>query len=94
METAFGLDGDTRFLCCCGALFAIYVFMLFLMKGVRSISAQAVVFVSGGIFMISQLICPVMLSTDVFAYAFYGRLLSLYGSNAYATNLHVSRTVL
>src|SRR5208282_2505516 len=39
---------------------------------------------AGAVCLLSLLVAPIMLSTDVFAYAFYGRVVSVYGSSAYA----------
>jgi|GEM_PF-1602557 len=84
------MGSNLRFLACCALLFVIYGYVLHRVKESRSLKVQAVIFGTGAVFMLSELLSPVMLSTDVFAYAFYGRVLSVYDSNAYATDLHLS----
>lgn len=84
------IEDGTPFLCVCVALFAIYAVMLRVVKGCKAASVQGIAFGSGALFLFTQLLSPVMLSTDMFAYAFYGRVLSLHGANAYATDLRVS----
>jgi len=75
-----------RFLACCAALFALYGFLLHLVKGRQPFLLQLLVFASGAAFLLSFLIAPVLLSTDVFSYALYGRIFSAYGSNPYLAN--------
>ena len=72
------------FLASVAALFGLYAAVFKLVKGNRSLRLQAVLFASGAIFLGAFLFSPVMLSTDVFAYAFYGRILSVYHSDAYS----------
>lgn len=79
-------QGNLWFFLCCAALVAIYACMLRLAKGCRSLFAQSLLFGAGAVCILSLLFAPVMLSTDTFAYAFYGRVLSMHGSNPYAQN--------
>ena len=74
------------FLVICAGLFAIYGWILRRVRGggCQSFAVQALVFSFGAVFLGTFLFAPVMLSTDVFAYAFYGRLVSVYGSDAYS----------
>ena len=67
-------------------LFAVYAGMVHLMKGAQSATVRALVFGGGAVFLTAFLIAPVMLSTDVYAYGFYGRLLSVYGADAYGVD--------
>ena len=71
-------------------LFGAYAFMVRLMKGEQSFAVRAIVFGGGVIFLASFLVSPVMLSTDTYAYGYYGRLVSHYGKDAYAANPGVS----
>ena len=68
----------------CALLFAVYACVLWLLRGRQSAKTEAVVFWTGAVFLASFFFSPVMLSTDVFAYAFYGRLVSVYGADAYS----------
>jgi len=68
------------------ALFAIYAFMVRLMKGAQSATVHALVFGGGVIFLATLVLSPVLLSTDVYAYGFYGRLVSMYGADAYSVD--------
>ena len=72
------------YLAACILLFALYGAVLVLVKNNRSPRVQTVLFVGGALFLGTFLFSPVMLSTDVFAYAFYGRLVSVYHSDAYS----------
>ena len=73
-----------RFLALCAGLFAIYAFALRAVQGVRSRTVEASVFGAGALFLVLLLCAPVMLSTDVYAYAIYGRVFAIYGANPYA----------
>jgi len=78
------LHASAPYMLCFGALFAIYATMLYWAKGSRSVRVQTVVFAFGALFLGAFLFSPTMLSTDVFAYAFYGRLVSVYGADAFS----------
>ena len=73
-----------RFLECIGALFAMYAAMLWAARGTRSrafsIAGAMVPIVSMGLLLLAT----AMLSTDTYAYAFYGRVLGIHGANAHA----------
>ncbi len=68
----------------CVGLFAVYAKILRLMRTEPSRGVQRIVFVAGAIAMLSYIFAPVMFSTDIFAYAMYGRVMSHYGGNPYA----------
>jgi len=78
------LVSAVQFLCCCAGLFAAYFYMLRLAKNDSSHAMQNFVFFSGSAFLTVNLLSPVLLSTDVYAYALYGRIVSFYGGDAYA----------
>jgi hypothetical protein len=73
-----------HFSACFGGLFAAWFFMLRLARRDPSPRMQRFVFWSGAVFLAVNLLSPVMLSTDIHAYAFYGRLISIYHLDAYA----------
>lgn len=64
-------------------LFAVYAFMVWLMREAQSVTLRALVFGGGALFLAAFLFSPVMLSSDTYAYGFYGRLVSMYGGDAY-----------
>jgi hypothetical protein len=73
-----------QFIGCCAGLFALYAIMLWLARGVRAgwflgFSAGA-----SAVFMGLLLFAPAMLSTDTYAYSYYGRLLAVYGVDAHS----------
>jgi len=72
-----------QFFSCCAGLFAAYILMLRLAKRDRSSRMQSLVFFSGAAFLAMNLLSPLLLSTDVFSYALYGRVVSFYGGDAY-----------
>lgn len=78
------------FLAMCAGLFAICGTMLWITKGIESFRVQAFIFCSGAAFLVSYLFAPVMQSTDVYAYAIYGRVYSLYGGDPYSAHPHIS----
>lgn len=80
-----GSHGATSawFLAICCALFTLYYWILRRVEGIVCPRVQAVIFLAGAFFLMIQLIAPVMLSTDAFAYAIYGRVLSVYHENPY-----------
>lgn len=73
-----------RFLALCAGLFAVYALTLRAVKGVQSRAVEAVIFGAGALFLVVLLCSPVMLSTDVHAYAIYGRVFAIYHANPYA----------
>jgi len=73
-----------QFFCCFAGLFGAYGLMLRLAKGCRSVRMQNFVFFSGAAFLAVNLLSPVMLSTDIYSYALYGRIVSFYGGDACA----------
>lgn len=77
------LHASMPYLFCFAALFAIYAALLFRAKSWCSVRIQAAVFAFGTVFLGVCLFSSTMLSTDVFAYAFYGRLVSVYKTDAY-----------
>ena len=76
--------GSAPFLLLCAGLFAVYAWALRRARGVHSASEERWIFGFGAAFLALFVFLPVMLSTDVFAYAFYGRLVSVYGGDAYS----------
>ena len=72
------------FVLVCGALFAVYAVMLRALRGEQSPAVQRLVFAAGAAALLSYVVAPVMFSTDVFAYAMYGRAMSVYGGNPYS----------
>ncbi len=68
----------------CVALFAVYAKMFRAVRGVQSLAVQAFIFAAGAAALLSYVVSPVMFSTDIFAYAMYGRAMSVYGGNPYA----------
>jgi hypothetical protein len=79
-----------KYLAVCAGLFAVCGVMLRAVKGVESLAVQAFVFCSGAVFLISYFFSPVMQSTDVYAYALYGRIFSVYGGNPYDAHPFIS----
>ena len=79
-----------RFLALCAGLFVVYAFALRAVKGVRSRTVEASVFGAGALFLVLLLCAPVMLSTDVYAYAIYGRVFAIYGANPYAETVPIT----
>ena len=75
------------FVLVCAALFAVYAFMFRSLRGVQSLPIQATVFAAGAAVLLSYVFSPVMFSTDIFAYAMYGRTASVYGGNPYAETM-------
>ena len=81
------LRSAVQFLSCCAGLFAAYLWMLRLVRNDRSLAMQRFVFWAGATFLAVNFFSPVMLSTDVHAYAFYGRLVSHYKMDAYSASI-------
>jgi hypothetical protein len=78
----FWYTGD--FIAYCAGLFLLYGVMVWLAKGIRSGWFLAMAAAAPVVFM-GQLLCaPAMLSSDTYAYAFYGRLLAIFGVDAHA----------
>jgi hypothetical protein len=73
-----------QFIACCAGLFALYAVMLWLAKGIRS--GWFIGFAAGAstVFMGQLLLAPAMLSTDTYAYSYYGRLLAVYRVDAHS----------
>jgi len=74
-----------EFIGCCAGLFALYGMMLWVAKGLKRGWLAGVSAALPAIFMGVLICAPVMLSSDVYAYSYYGRLLSVYGVDAHAT---------
>jgi hypothetical protein len=74
-----------EFMGCTAGLFALYGVMLWMAKGVRQgWLFAAVAAVAAAVAMGVCLCAPAMLSSDVYAYAHYGRVLAAYGADAHA----------
>jgi hypothetical protein len=67
----------------CGVQFAIYGVMLRLARKEVSPQFQSFIFISGAAFLLVQVFAPILFSTDVYAYALYGRVVSVYHANPY-----------
>ena len=67
----------------CAALFGIYFFALKFARENNDVRTQKIIFLGGAAFLLVQVLAPVMLSSDVFAYALYGRVTSVYHANPY-----------
>jgi len=80
----YGLQHGVEFIVCCAGLFVLYATMLWVARGARSGWFALWVSVAPAIFMGMLLRAPAMFSSDVYAYAFYGRVLGVYGANAHA----------
>lgn len=74
---------SVAFLLSCGALVAIQLSVLRRVRGNRSPRVDAAVFGAGAGFLLLSLPGPVMLSSDVYFYALYGRMLSIHGVSPY-----------
>lgn len=79
-----------RFLMLCAGLFAVYAVVFRAVKGVQSRAVEAFIFGAGSLFLVILLCAPVMLSTDVYAYAIYGRVLAIYGASPYAVSAPIT----
>ncbi len=77
------LRASIGFAVICAALFGIYLFMLKLARENHDARSQKIIFIGGAAFLLVQVLAPVMLSSDVFAYALYGRVASVYHANPY-----------
>ena len=71
------------FVIVCIGLFAVYAKMFRALRGVQSLKVQSLIFAAGAVAMLTYIVSPVMFSTDIFAYAMYGRAASVYGGNPY-----------
>jgi hypothetical protein len=76
--------GALQFLILMAALFAIYAVALRVVGKVPHRAMERFVFTAGAAFLLLLLCAPVMLSTDVYAYAIYGRVFAIYGASPYA----------
>ncbi len=83
--------GALQFLVLMAALFAVYAVALRIAGKVQHRAVETFVFVTGAGFLFLLLCAPVMLSTDVYAYAIYGRVFSIYGANPYAETAPITR---
>ncbi|MGA3170096.1 MAG: glycosyltransferase 87 family protein [Chthoniobacteraceae bacterium] len=73
-----------EFMGCCAGLFLLYGVMFLVGRGVRSGWFAALAGSAAAVFMGILLCAPVMFSSDTYAYAYYGRLLGVYGADACA----------
>ena len=81
------LRASVPFALLCVALFAVYAKMFRSLRGVQPPAVQRIVFAAGAVAMLTYVFSPVMFSTDIFAYAMYGRAASVYGGNPYAATM-------
>ncbi len=87
-QTATGaFSAAVPFVLVCAALFAVYATMFRSLRGAQSLAVQRVIFAAGAVAMLTYIVSPVMFSTDIFAYAMYGRAASVYGGNPYAATM-------
>ncbi|MEY4917192.1 MAG: hypothetical protein RL616_1105 [Verrucomicrobiota bacterium] len=82
-QTHSHLHASAWFAIVCAALFGIYFYALKLTRGGDDARAQKIIFLGGAAFLLVQIFSSVMLSSDVFAYALYGRVASVYHANPY-----------
>ena len=75
------------FIAVCIALFAVYAKMLRLLRGRQSRAVHLIVLIAGAAALLGYLFSPVMFSTDIFAYAMYGRAMSVFGGSPYAAEM-------
>ncbi|MEO6788975.1 MAG: polyprenol phosphomannose-dependent alpha 1,6 mannosyltransferase MptB, partial [Chthoniobacteraceae bacterium] len=80
------------FVLVCAGLLAVYAKMFRALRGVQSLKVQAFVFAAGAAALLSYVFSPVMFSSDIFAYAMYGRAMSEYGGNPYSATMAVPDT--
>ncbi len=78
-----GLDYTVAFIACWAGLVALYAMMLRLARGMQPRWFTALAAMASAVFMGAQLCSPAMLSSDVYAYAHYGRLLAVEGVDAH-----------
>ena len=69
------------FTACCAGLFALYAIMLRLARGVQPRWFMVVAAGVPALYMGMLLCAPVMLSSDVYSYAHYGRMLAVFGAD-------------
>ncbi|MSU35430.1 MAG: hypothetical protein EXS36_10005 [Pedosphaera sp.] len=74
------------------ALFAIYLLALRAVRTGRDPCGPMFIIGSGVVFLGIHLFSPVLLSSDVYSYALYGRMLSVYGVSPYIENLAFAAT--
>jgi hypothetical protein len=79
-----GFSYAGHFIACGAALFGLYALLVWLARPVRS-GAVILAASLGPAWCMARLLCvPAMLSSDTYAYAYYGRLLSHYGVDAHS----------
>ena len=81
------LRASVPFTLVCAALFAVYAVMFRSLRGAQPLAVQRIVFAAGAVAMLTYVFSPVMFSTDIFAYAMYGRAASVYGGNPYSATI-------
>ena len=81
------LRAGVPFALVCAALFAVCAKMFRALRGVQPLAVQRMVFAAGAVAMLAYVFSPVMFSTDIFAYAMYGRAASVYGGNPYSETM-------
>ena len=86
------LQSNVPFVACFVGLFAAYLCMLRIAGRDNSAKMQRFIFWSGALFLAINLMAPVMLSTDCYAYSVYGRMISFYHLDAYSESIPVSLT--
>ena len=82
-EHTHGLWYPVAFMVCCAGLFGLYALVVRLAGGVPSRRFMALGIGAPVVFMAVLICSPVMLSSDTYAYAHYGRLLGVDGVDAH-----------
>jgi hypothetical protein len=73
-----------KFVACCAALFLLYALMVWAARGMRSRWFPGIALGLSALLMAVLICAPAMLSSDTYAYAYYGRLLTVYHVDAHA----------
>ena len=81
------LRSAVQFCACIAGLFAAYLFMIRLAARDPSRRMQRFLFWAAATVLAVNLLAPVMLSTDIYAYTFYGRMVALRHMDAYAETI-------
>jgi hypothetical protein len=73
-----------QFIACVAGLFALYAIVIRIAKTIESRRFALLLGFTAALFMAVLLCSPVMLSSDTYAYSYYGRLLAFHGLDAHA----------
>jgi len=75
------------FLGLCAVLFSIYFVVLRISAGPQSARVTALLLGAGGLFLLVLAVAPILLSSDVYFYGLYGRMLSVYDVSPYGAGI-------